>query len=74
MSRQGRRYIRSILIAAFSLAALVWTAVDQFGVERKEMLDLFLTTGAVVLIIIVLSGSFAALWVVLRRFRGGSGG
>ncbi|MEE4146772.1 MAG: hypothetical protein V2I26_18350 [Halieaceae bacterium] len=72
MSRAARRYVRTILIGTFALAALVWMAVDQFGVSRQEMLELMLVTGLVVLLVIVLAGTATLVWVGLRKlFRGG---
>jgi len=71
MSRPDRRYFRTILIGTVSLAALVWMAVKRFGVSREEILELLLASGLVVLAVIVLAGSTAALWVWLRRLLRG---
>ncbi len=67
VNRQGRRFLRTILIGTFALAALVWIAVDQFGVSSEEMLELLLATGVVVLLVILASAGVAALWIGLRR-------
>lgn len=67
VNRQGRRFLRTILIGTFALAALVWIAVDQFGVSSEEMLELLLATGIVVLLVILASAGVAALWIGLRR-------
>jgi len=69
MSRQGRRFIRTILIGCFALAALVWMAVDQFGVPREEMLELLLATALVVGLVIAAAGGVVLLWVGLRKLR-----
>ena len=73
MSRSARRYVRTVLIGTFALAALVWMAVDQFGVSRQEMLELMLATGLVVLLVIVFAGTAALLWVGLRKLLRGDG-
>jgi hypothetical protein len=74
MSRAARRYFRTILIGTFSLAALVWMAVDQFGVSREELLELMLVTGLVVLLVIALAGTAALAWVGLRKLLRGDEG
>ena len=54
------------------MAALVWSAVDQFGIEPREMLELFLST-VIVLVAAILSAALAAaIWVGLRRLLGNS--
>ncbi len=73
MNRSARRYVRTVLIGTFALAALVWMAVDQFGVSRQEMLELMLATGLVVLLVIVFAGTAALLWVGLRKLLRGNG-
>ncbi len=67
MSKQGRRFFRTILIGAFSLAALVWMAMDQFGIARDEMLDLLLVTAMVVGLVIFIAACVAGLWIGLRK-------
>jgi Zn-dependent protease len=67
MRRPARRYVRTLLIGTFCLAALVWMAVRQFGVSPRELLELFLATGLVVLMVIGLAGGTALVWVGLRK-------
>jgi hypothetical protein len=55
------------------MAALVWAAMDQFGISRREMGELFLGTVVVVALIIGAAGLVAALWMGLRRLRSRSG-
>lgn len=74
VSRSSRRYARTILIGTFALAALVWMAVDQFGVSRQEMLELMLVTGLVVLLVIAFAGTATLIWVGLRKLLRGGGG
>lgn len=51
------------------MAALVWVAVDQFGISRREMGELFLATVMVVAVIIGAAGLVAAMWMGLRKLR-----
>ena len=67
MKRPARRYIRTIIIGVLSLAALLRIAVRQFGVSPRELLDLLVATGLVVLLVIGLAGATALLWVGLRK-------
>ena len=67
MSRQARRYVRTVLIGTAALAALVWMAVDQFGVSREEMFELAVATALVVLLVIAAAGSAAIAWIGLRK-------
>jgi hypothetical protein len=68
LSRQGHRFFRTILIGTFALAALVWMAMDQFGIARYEMLELLAVTGMVVGVVIAIAAGTAALWIGLRKF------
>ena len=74
MSKANRRYVRTIVIGTAALAALVWMAVDQFGIPHEEMLELLLAAGLVVLAVILFAGGATLLWIglrsVLRRLRG----
>jgi hypothetical protein len=74
MSRSARRYVRTIVIGTFALGALVWMAVDQFGVSRQEMLELVLVTGLVVLLVIAFAAAATLVWVGLRKLLRGGGG
>ena len=74
MSRAARRYVRTILIGTFALAALVWMAVDQFGVSQEQMLELMLVTGLVVVLVIALAGTAALVWVGIRKLLRGDEG
>ncbi len=70
MSRQGRRFFRTILVGTAALAALVWMAVDQFGVAREEMLQLLFVTAATVGLVILVAAGVAGLWIGLRKLWG----
>ena len=67
MSKTNRRYYRTVLLGVAALAALVWVAVDQFGIPWEEMLELFLATLMVVGLFIAAAGLFVGLWLGLRR-------
>ena len=67
MNRAGRKYIRTILLGVAALAALVWAAVDQFGVAWNEMLDLFLATLVVIGLVILTAALFALVWIGVRK-------
>lgn len=49
------------------MAALVWVAVDQFGITRREISELFLSTLLVLAAVIIAAGGAALLWVMLRK-------
>tara|TARA_R110001592_G_scaffold38609_1_gene127277 strand:+ start:126990 stop:127208 length:219 start_codon:yes stop_codon:yes gene_type:complete len=70
VSRQGRRFFRTILVGTAALAALVWMAVDQFGVAREEMLQLLFVTAATVGLVILVAAGVAGLWIGLRKLWG----
>lgn len=53
------------------MAALVWVAVDQFGISRREISELFLGTVLVVGMVIAAAAVMALLWIGLRRLLSG---
>ena len=71
MNRAGRKYYRTIVLGIAAMAALVWAAVDQFGIDWEEMLGLFLVTLAVIALVIAAAAVAVGLWVVLRRLLRG---
>ncbi len=74
MSKPARRFVRTVLIGSFSLAALVWMAVDQFGIAREEIFELMLATGLVVLLVIAFAAVATLIWVALRKLLRRRGG
>lgn len=52
------------------MAALVWAAVDQFGIPWADMLDLLLVTLAVMVLVIGAAAVAVALYLGLRRLLG----
>ena len=70
MNKAARKYYRTILLGIAAMAALVWAAVDQFGIAWEEILQLFLTTLAVLLLVIVAAAVTVGLWQMLKRLGG----
>ena len=69
MSKQSRRFIRSILLGCSALALLIWVAMDQFDIPSQTMLQLALITALVMLTIIVLAAVLAICWIALRKWH-----
>ena len=67
MGKKQRRYYRTIFLGLAAMATLVWAAMDQFGISRREIADLFLTTALAVGVVIGAAGVVAVAWIVLRR-------
>ena len=67
MSRANRRYYRTIVLGVCAMTALIWVAVDQFGISRQEITQLFLGTVLVALLVIAVAAVMTLLWVGLRR-------
>ena len=55
------------MLGVAAMAALVWSAVDQFGIPWEEMLDLLLVTVVVIALVIALSAACVGLWLGLRK-------
>ncbi len=70
MSKASRKYYRTILLGIAAMAALVWSAVDQFGIAWEEILQLFLTTLAVLLLVIVAAALTVGVWQLFKRLGG----
>ena len=67
MSKAQRRYVRTIILGVLAMAALVWAAVEQFGIPLREIGELFLATVIGVGLVIGAAALVAALWLGLRR-------
>ncbi len=67
MSRANRRFYRTLLLGLMALAVLVWTAVDQFGISRREMADLFTGTLMIAGGTIALAALCVVFWIGLRK-------
>ena len=46
---------------------MVWVAMDQFDVPRRELQELMLGTVLAVVLVIAAAAIFALLWVGIRR-------
>lgn len=66
MSKAGRRYYRTIILGVLAMGALIWVAMDQFGISREDMTDLFLGTLMVMGVVIIAAAIVALLWMALR--------
>lgn len=73
MTRRARRYYRTLFLGTAALGALIWGAVDQFGVPWEDMRELFLLTLLVMLVVIGLAALMAAGWILLRKILQGRG-
>ena len=52
------------------MAALVWAAVEQFGIPMEEMTNLFLATVAGVLLVIAAAALVVLFWLGVKRLSG----
>jgi hypothetical protein len=67
MSRSLRRYYRSVIISILALVALLWVAVDQFGISPAEIRELLLASLLVLLLVIAAAAVAVAAWMLLRK-------
>jgi hypothetical protein len=70
VSRASRKYYRTILLGIAAMAALVWSAVAQFDIAWQEMLQLFMITVAVLLLVILAAAVTVGGWALLKRLLG----
>ena len=68
MNKANRRYYRTIILGVMAMAALVWAAMDQFGISQQEMTELFLGVVLVAVLVILCAGVIVLLWVTLRKW------
>ncbi len=67
MTKAGRRYIRTLLLAVMAMAALLWAAVDLFDIPPEEIMTLFLATAVGAAGIIAAAALVVLLWIGLRK-------
>jgi len=67
MNKARSRYYRSIVISMLALAALLWLAVDQFGIPGEEIRQLLLASVLVVALVVAAAAAATLLWVLLRK-------
>ena len=70
MSKASRRFYRTLVLGLVALAAMIWAAVDQFGIARQDMLDLLYGTLMIAVGIIVLAALGVGFWVGIRKLFG----
>jgi alkylhydroperoxidase/carboxymuconolactone decarboxylase family protein YurZ len=62
-----RRYLRTIFLGVACLAALIWAAVDQFGISVEEILAIFTVVLAGIIGLILMAAIVATLWTLAKR-------
>ena len=67
VNRASRRYYRTIVLAVLAMASLIWVAMDQFGISRQEMTELFIGTVLIAVLAITCAAVLTLLWVGLRK-------
>ena len=67
MSVRNRRFVRKLLMVIAAMAALVWVAMDQFGIAPGEIAELFLGVLLAVAVVIGAAAVAMLLWLSLRR-------
>jgi hypothetical protein len=72
VSRGNRRFYRTLFLGIAAMGSLVWMAMDQFGISRGEMGEMFLGAVLAVGLVIGAAGVAVLLWVGLRRLLSGS--
>ena len=65
--KSRNRYLRTIILGIAAMAVLVWSAVAQFDIPPRQILDLFIVTTMIVFAIIASAALAAGLWLALRR-------
>jgi drug/metabolite transporter (DMT)-like permease len=63
----NRRFYRSLLLVLAAMGGLVWTAMDQFGISRREISELLLGAVLAVAVVIGAAAVVVCLWVFARR-------
>ena len=66
MNRARQRYYRTTVLAVIAMGTLIWAAMDQFGISRQEMTELFFGAVLVVALVIVCAALTVLLWLGLR--------
>lgn len=63
------RYVKTVVLAVFATAALVWGAITRFDVDPAELQEFFWLSAAMVGTFIVLGLFAAALIVAIKKLR-----
>ncbi|MCB1855313.1 MAG: hypothetical protein KDI05_10570 [Halieaceae bacterium] len=67
MSGARRRYYRTTLLSVLALGALLWVAVDQFGLRPGEIRELLFASLLALLVVVLAAAATVAVWVLLRK-------
>lgn len=67
MTKASRRYYRTIVLGVAAMGVLLWSATDQFGIPWEHMLELFLATLLVMVVVIIAAAVCVSLWKGLRK-------
>ena len=67
MSKANRRFYRTLLLGLAALGVLIWTAIEQFGIDQRQMLDLLMGTLLIAGGTIVLAALCVLIWIGLRK-------
>ncbi len=67
MSARNRRFLRTLLLGVAAMGVLVWVVVDQFDIDPREMLELFLGVLLASGLLMVAAAATALLWTLVRR-------
>lgn len=70
MTKAQRKYYRTIILGVAAMGALIWSAMDQFGISRQEMQSQFLSAVLVVAALVLCGACAAAVWIGLRKLFG----
>ena len=71
MSKSGRRFYRTTMLGVLAMAALVWVAVQQFGISTQELAKLLLATLLLVALVIAAAAAVILFWIGLRKLLRG---
>lgn len=69
MSARNRRFLRTLLLGVAAMGVLVWVVTDQFDIDPRDMLRLFLGVLVASGLLMLAAAATALLWTLLRRVR-----
>lgn len=72
MSARNRRFLRTLLLGVAAMGVLVWVVVDQFDIDPREMLELFLGVLLASGMLMLAAAVTALLWTFLSKLMRGA--
>jgi len=72
--KAGRRYLRTFILGLLALAALLWMAVEQFGIATRDLLLHLGAAALTVLLVIAAAALCTAVGLVFLRWLRSRGG